>query len=134
MAFKSFLVLGLFLRLLPGRGLDQSVFCSYSMAASNGDTCQSFATSWGITLANFELLNPYLRCSTLVVGRSYCVIGSVSSATTKSTTTTTSTTSITSFKHTATGSSLPSPTKFGITAAQLFAAWNPSINAALAAV
>lgn len=157
MCLKSFLVLGLLPHLLSARMLRtrQGVSCSFSVTASAEDTCQSFVTSWGLTLANFESFNPGIDCPTLVAGQSYCVIGTVSSSSIISTTspepttrTPTSTTTVTT-----TTSALPSPTqpglvancdkfylvssgdqcniieaKFGISATQ-FAAWNPYIDA-----
>ncbi|KAH6698183.1 hypothetical protein BKA61DRAFT_682828 [Leptodontidium sp. MPI-SDFR-AT-0119] len=79
--------------------MGNTVSCSFSSAAVAGDTCQSFATEWGSTLANFESLNPGIDCTNaLVAGQSYCVVGTVvtpsstiSSASSTSTPTSTST-------------------------------------------
>lgn len=58
--------------------LRQTVTCSYSVVAGNGDTCDSLASSWGLTVPNFEALNPGISCPTLVVDQQYCVLGTVS--------------------------------------------------------
>ncbi|KAI1147317.1 hypothetical protein F4825DRAFT_437731 [Nemania diffusa] len=67
----------------------QSVDCTYSVAAGTGATCDSVAGSWGISEADFIALNPGVTCPNLVVGQLYCVLGSVSTATTTSTTSST---------------------------------------------
>ncbi|KAE9376388.1 carbohydrate-binding module family 50 protein [Stipitochalara longipes BDJ] len=118
----------------------RQVSCDFSTAANSGDTCLSFSSEWGLTVAAFEALNPGIICPTLVAGTNYCVIGTPaattsssstttittktsSKATTTSTTktsskaTTTSTTKTTSSKTstaTTTTSSLPSPTQPGL--------------------
>jgi len=58
----------------------QTVTCNFAITASNGDTCDSIAASWGLTLDDFKTLNPGVNCPTLVVGQRYCVLGSVSTA------------------------------------------------------
>ncbi|OAQ60452.1 LysM domain-containing protein [Pochonia chlamydosporia 170] len=85
---KGIFALGLFPTLLSARELHsrRSVICSFSTAASNGNTCQSFAGAWGLTLDQFVSLNPGLSCPNLVAGHSYCVVGTVSTVTTTSTT------------------------------------------------
>ncbi|CAG8216585.1 unnamed protein product [Penicillium nalgiovense] len=147
MGYKAAVVLGLIPQLISA-----AVVCNFSTTASNGDTCTSFAASWGSTLANFQALNPSVSCPTLTVGQSYCVVGTVTSepgTTTKATTTTTSTTTkaattTTSSQYEPTIPGVPSncdgfhlvasgdqcdaiETKYGITDAQ-FKAWNPSID------
>jgi len=63
-------------------GNTTSVTCNFYSDASAGDTCQSFATEWGTTLSNFESINPGIDCTTaLVAGQSYCVVGTVVTAT-----------------------------------------------------
>ncbi|ROW06500.1 hypothetical protein VMCG_04275 [Cytospora schulzeri] len=62
----------------------QTVTCSYKVVASNGDTCASVASSWGLTESGFESLNPGVVCPTLVVGQSYCVLGKVTTSSSKS--------------------------------------------------
>ncbi|PTB35488.1 carbohydrate-binding module family 50 protein [Trichoderma asperellum CBS 433.97] len=54
--------------------------CSFAIAASSGDTCDSFAAEWGLTKQTFESLNPGVSCPNLGVGQNYCVVGTVSSA------------------------------------------------------
>ncbi|KAJ5753309.1 Peptidoglycan-binding Lysin subgroup [Penicillium odoratum] len=98
-SIKTSLLLIAQLNLALGLALaPRAVTCNYETAASSGDTCTSFAAGWGLTLATFESLNPTASCPTLVVGQSYCVVGSVSAAapTTSSTSSTSSTTSMTS--------------------------------------
>ncbi|AEO69849.1 carbohydrate-binding module family 50 protein, partial [Thermothielavioides terrestris NRRL 8126] len=58
------------------------VTCSYAVQASNGDTCDSVASSWSISVSEFESLNPGVSCPTLVVGHSYCVFGTITTSTT----------------------------------------------------
>ncbi|KAL5087856.1 hypothetical protein Trisim1_007507 [Trichoderma cf. simile WF8] len=58
----------------------QQVTCSFATAASSGDTCDSFASEWGLTEQTFESLNPGVSCPSLVAGQNYCVVGTVSSA------------------------------------------------------
>ncbi|KJK66020.1 Lysine Motif is a small domain involved in binding peptidoglycan [Aspergillus parasiticus SU-1] len=70
MGYKAAIALGLLPQLLSA-----SVVCSFSMAASEGDTCESFATSWGQTAEMFQELNPSVSCPILNAGQSYCIIG-----------------------------------------------------------
>ncbi|PYH30085.1 LysM peptidoglycan-binding domain-containing protein [Aspergillus neoniger CBS 115656] len=58
----------------------QQISCSYEYAASSGDTCQSVAADWGLTVQALESLNPKITCPDLVAGQSYCVLGTVSSS------------------------------------------------------
>ena len=58
----------------------QQISCSYEYAASSGDTCQSVAADWGLTVQALESLNPGITCPDLVAGQSYCVLGTVSSS------------------------------------------------------
>ncbi|KAB8269243.1 hypothetical protein BDV30DRAFT_229943 [Aspergillus minisclerotigenes] len=137
MGYKAAIALGLLRQLLSA-----SVVCSFSMAASEGDTCESFATSWGQTVEMFQQLNP----------SSYCIIGTVTedpkttstatSTTLKTTTTATTTTSSSQYEPPQPG--LPSncdqfhlvasgdqcdtiAAEYGISEAQ-FKDWNPSID------
>lgn len=95
MGLMSLIILGLLPHLLSAHALEaRSVTCQFSVAASSGDTCASFAADWGLTEAKFQALNPSVACpTTLVAGQPYCVLGSVSSTTTTSSTSTTITTS-----------------------------------------
>ncbi|GKZ37251.1 hypothetical protein AbraIFM66950_008708 [Aspergillus brasiliensis] len=56
----------------------QQVSCSYEYTAGSGDTCQSVAAEWGLTVQAFESLNPGITCPDLVAGQNYCVLGTVS--------------------------------------------------------
>lgn len=50
--------------------------CTYSVTAAAGDTCESIATDWGITDAQFYSYNPQVgaNCASgIVVGDDYCV-------------------------------------------------------------
>ncbi|PYI02372.1 hypothetical protein BO78DRAFT_400578 [Aspergillus sclerotiicarbonarius CBS 121057] len=94
----------------------QQVSCSYESAASSGDTCQSFAADWGLTVQTLESLNPGITCPDLVAGQNYCVVGTVSSSgpttsssltTSTSTSASTSTTSTVSIPSTISSSSAP---------------------------
>ncbi len=62
-----------------------TVTCNFSSTAASGDTCQSFATEWGLTLDGFEALNPGISCPGLTAGSSYCVLGTVASSTSTTT-------------------------------------------------
>jgi len=128
-----------------------SVTCNFSTPASYGDTCQSIASDWGLTVQGFQDLNPGVACPDLVPDTSYCVIGSISSdspstTTTGTTTTKPPTTSTTSsspyspmqpglvsncnnFYRVASGDTCQQiEGKYGISPAQ-FSSWNPYINA-----
>ncbi|ROW04027.1 hypothetical protein VSDG_00883 [Cytospora chrysosperma] len=78
--------------------LAQTVSCSYKVVASNGDTCDSVASSWGLTEAGFEALNPGVVCPALIVGQSYCVLGKVTTASSTSSTSLTTVSSTSSQK------------------------------------
>ncbi|OAA36493.1 Peptidoglycan-binding lysin domain protein [Metarhizium rileyi] len=147
MYLKAFLLVGAMVPILVHAGQPRAVVCSYSTAANEGDTCESFSKSWGMDMAKLQSLNPAIECPDLVVGQMYCVVGTLEAAPVKASTTATSTTTKTS--------SVPqySPTQpglvkecdkfhlvslgdncdsieagFNLNAAQ-FHAWNPSINA-----
>ncbi|KAJ5976027.1 hypothetical protein N7481_009734 [Penicillium waksmanii] len=147
MPVAAAVILGLIPQLISA-----DVICNFSTTASSGDTCTSFATSWGSTLADFQALNPGVSCPNLTTGQSYCVIGTVTSEsgiTTKATITTTSSTTkaattTTSTQYEPAVPGLPSncdgfhliasgdqcdaiEAKYGITDAQ-FKEWNPSID------
>jgi hypothetical protein len=47
--------------------------CKFTWPAYDGDTCSSLAEPWGITEAQFISYNPGVGCSSLVVGKEYCV-------------------------------------------------------------
>ncbi|GKZ86835.1 hypothetical protein AnigIFM56816_002765 [Aspergillus niger] len=94
----------------------QQISCSYEYAASSGDTCQSVAADWGLTVQALEALNPDITCPDLVAGQTYCVLGTVSSSgptvssTSLITSTSTSTVSIISIPSTTSSSSSSSST------------------------
>ena len=55
----------------------RAVGCSYTTTAEDGATCDSFASSWGITAADLTGLNPGIICPNLDTSKSYCVMGTV---------------------------------------------------------
>ncbi|KAH8703904.1 putative LysM domain protein [Talaromyces proteolyticus] len=113
MGLRSFMILGLLPWLLSAHvlGARQSVTCDFTVAASSGDTCTTFAAEWGLTEEGFQALNPSVACpTTLVAGQSYCVLGTVSSVTSTSPTTTATSTTTTTTKPTIT-STFTSATK-----------------------
>ncbi|KAI5307238.1 hypothetical protein KEM56_002196 [Ascosphaera pollenicola] len=57
MGLKPVVLLGL----LP-HPIVAGVTCSYSSAAQKGDTCQSFADSWDLSVDDIKSLNPGLEC------------------------------------------------------------------------
>ena len=60
----------------PTSTLPTAVDCDMWIAASDGDTCQSFAQMWKISLSTFEALNPDVTCPGVLVGsQSYCTVG-----------------------------------------------------------
>lgn len=79
---------------------DDMVVCSFSTTANDGDTCQSFSSEWGLTLDQFESLNPDVSCPDLVGGQEYCVVGDVSSSPSTTTTSSSDTTTPTPTKTT----------------------------------
>lgn len=83
--------------------------CTFTVPASEGDTCASLADFWGLDLAQFQSYNPGVSCAgTLVAGQEYCIEwdGGQQPTTTSSTTSSATTTT----------SSLPSPTQPGLAA------------------
>lgn len=64
--------------LVTARNLQQSrrdVTCYYETPAASGDTCQSLASSWGISVELFTKINLGVACPNLQAGKSYCVLG-----------------------------------------------------------
>ena len=58
-----------------GRRVDAGE-CTFTASPSDGDTCQSFADWWGITMADLKSYNPTLSCpsgSTLMPVQEWCV-------------------------------------------------------------
>ncbi|KAL6233083.1 hypothetical protein BDW75DRAFT_196167 [Aspergillus navahoensis] len=138
-SLKSAVALSLLPELLAARSIPlakRGVDCSFSIAASSGDSCESFAASWGVSVDDLKSLNPGLDCTNFDDFADYCVMGDVTAdepsssstttATKEATTTTTDTTTIavtttiekpttttTSTTSTATGNA-PSPTQPGL--------------------
>ncbi|KAK1838776.1 LysM domain-containing protein-like protein 4 [Colletotrichum chrysophilum] len=82
----------------------RGVECFFEMPAESGETCESLASSWGISVNEFININPGVTCPNLEAGKNYCVVGeftpdepttspSQPSSTTPSTTTKPTTTS-----------------------------------------
>ncbi|KAF3058709.1 hypothetical protein GL218_05331 [Daldinia childiae] len=85
--------------------------CTFSVAASTGDTCSSLASYWGITLTQFQSYNPGVDCTKdLTVDTNYCIEWDDGRPPPTSTTTTSSTATSTA----STAPSGPSPTQTGI--------------------
>ncbi|KFY33319.1 hypothetical protein V494_07732 [Pseudogymnoascus sp. VKM F-4513 (FW-928)] len=59
----------------------RDVSCSFSVAPSVGATCESFAGTWGISVDQFQTLNPDAQCPDLDTSKNYCVIGTVTTPT-----------------------------------------------------
>ncbi|ODM18573.1 hypothetical protein SI65_06445 [Aspergillus cristatus] len=83
MQLNYFLALGFLPELLAATKLPlrRDVSCSSSVAASTGDTCESFGQTWGLTVDQFKALNPDAQCPNLDTSKNYCVIGTVTSPT-----------------------------------------------------
>lgn len=96
MQLNYFLALGFLPELLAATKLPlrRDVSCSFLVAPSMGDTCESFGQTWGLTVDQFKTLNPDAQCPNLDTSRNYCLIGTVTSP--AGTTTSTSTTLMTS--------------------------------------
>ncbi|KAL4904079.1 hypothetical protein BDW74DRAFT_168540 [Aspergillus multicolor] len=100
-SLKSAVALSLLPELLAARSIpvQRSVDCTFDIAASSGDSCESFASGWGLSVDDLKSLNPGLDCDNFDDFADYCVIGDVtadepatSSTTTTSTTSSTTTT------------------------------------------
>ncbi|KAJ3532274.1 hypothetical protein NM208_g8514 [Fusarium decemcellulare] len=57
--------------------LRRGVDCGFSTSASSDDTCESFASSWGLSVDALKLLNPGVSCPDLDTDGFYCVVGTV---------------------------------------------------------
>ena len=55
------------------RGVD----CTFTVAASSGDACETFADSWSITTKELRFINPDLDCAKFDDVAEYCVSGEV---------------------------------------------------------
>ncbi|KAK4233481.1 hypothetical protein C8A03DRAFT_19454 [Achaetomium macrosporum] len=105
MQLSYLLVVGL-LSELPAAAelpLPRAEHCNCSVAPNTGDTCESFAKTWGLSVAQFQALNPDAQCPNLDPNKNYCVIGTV----TPSAGTTTSTAMSTSTALTASTTTMP---------------------------
>lgn len=96
--------------------LRRGVNCSFATGPDRGATCESFASSWGLSVEELQKLNPSVSCPNIVVGQDYCVIGEVTADPTTTSSppkpTTTSTTSKASITTTT-----PKPTTSSTTSA-----------------
>jgi LysM repeat protein len=77
---KSVLALALLPELIAARSVGhafsrRSVDCTFTIAASSGDTCETFADSWGITTKELKSINPDLDCAKFDDNAEYCVSG-----------------------------------------------------------
>ncbi|KAF3392823.1 LysM domain-containing protein [Penicillium rolfsii] len=116
---KLAMALSLLPELLAARGVPlvrRSVDCTFSIVASPGDSCASFASSWGLSVDGFKSLNPNVDCAKFDDNAEYCVIGSVtpskpsSTSSTTTTTTTQKTTTTTTQKPTTTTTQMATTT------------------------
>ncbi|SPO01631.1 uncharacterized protein DNG_04305 [Cephalotrichum gorgonifer] len=53
----------------------RGVECYFDLPVASGDTCETLASTWGISVELFITINPGVTCSNLEADRSYCVIG-----------------------------------------------------------
>jgi LysM repeat protein len=91
MHFPQVLVAGLVPAIASARALSRrAVDCSFTTSPSSGDKCDSFASSWGLTVDDLKALNPGISCPNLDTSNFYCVIGTVTGEPEPTTTTTTS--------------------------------------------
>ncbi|KGO70454.1 hypothetical protein PITC_014640 [Penicillium italicum] len=77
---KSVLALALLLGLIAARSIGHAfsrrgVDCTFKIAASSGNTCETFADSWGITTNVLKSINPDLDCAKFDDNAEYCVSG-----------------------------------------------------------
>lgn len=86
------------------------VECDFATTADNGATCESFASSWGLSVDNLVKLNPGITCPNLDTSKTYCVIGTVTDEPPTTTSSTSSRSSSTTFKTSTTTSKTSSTT------------------------
>ncbi|KAI3011152.1 hypothetical protein CBS147346_1353 [Aspergillus niger] len=55
----------------------RTIECSFTTDASKGDTCESLAGVWGLSVQGLQQLNPGITCPGLDTTKTYCVIGTV---------------------------------------------------------
>ncbi|CAK7210855.1 hypothetical protein SBRCBS47491_000919 [Sporothrix bragantina] len=58
----------------------RTVDCEFQITANDNATCLEFASEWGLTVAQFEALNPTAVCPDLIADTLYCVLGTVTGA------------------------------------------------------
>ncbi|KAL5332615.1 hypothetical protein BJX70DRAFT_404410 [Aspergillus crustosus] len=91
--------------------------CLFSTTPGNSGTCQTFTSTWGLSVSELQGLNPGISCPNLDASQSYCVIGTVTDTppgTTLTTTTSkTTTTTTTTQPPTTANPTVPSPTMPG---------------------
>lgn len=77
MYVKAALALALLPELLAARSIARrGVDCNFSTGANDGDSCDGFASSWGISVDDLKSLNPGIDCSkSLDSAKEYCVSG-----------------------------------------------------------
>jgi hypothetical protein len=66
--------------LIPGLACALSrraVECSFTTSAAKGDTCETFASAWGLSVDGLKQLNPGITCPALDTSKLYCVMGTV---------------------------------------------------------
>ncbi|KAM7183709.1 hypothetical protein V8F20_012514 [Naviculisporaceae sp. PSN 640] len=96
--------------------LKRGVNCSFATNPDRGATCESFASSWGLSVEELQKLNPGITCPNIVISQEYCVIGEVTgdpvTTPAKPTTSTTSTAKVSTTLKTTTSSTtkVPAPT------------------------
>ncbi|KAL4860719.1 hypothetical protein BDV12DRAFT_191538 [Aspergillus spectabilis] len=103
--------------------LRRDVDCLFATTPANGATCQSFASNWGLSVSEFQELNPGTTCPDIDTRKAYCVVGTVTedapgttltTTTSTSTTTTPKNTTTTTQPPTAANPTVPTPTMPGI--------------------
>ncbi|KAJ5097814.1 hypothetical protein N7532_004815 [Penicillium argentinense] len=73
--FTQLLLAGVVPAIASARALSRrAVDCSFTTNPSTGDTCESFARSWCLTVDNLKALNPGLACPNIGTTKWYCVI------------------------------------------------------------
>ncbi|KAK4144200.1 uncharacterized protein C8A04DRAFT_28103 [Dichotomopilus funicola] len=90
MQLRILFTIGLAPVMVSARALaHRSVNCIFSTPVSSGETCQSLADGWNITLEQLIGLNPGIACPDLDTSKEYCVMGAFTDdpTTTASTTT-----------------------------------------------
>jgi LysM repeat protein len=58
----------------------RTVACEFQITTNDNATCLEFASEWGLSVAQFEALNPTAMCPNLTPDTLYCVLGTVTGA------------------------------------------------------